>query len=253
MSETLPLLAFQAMLLFARLGAAVLLLPGLGELDVPPTVRLALGLALVALLGPLLGPGLPGLPEQPAELLRLVLLEIVVGLWLGLLARLVSMALVQAGQIVALMMGMASPLQPDAVLGGQGTATGRLFGLLAAVLVLESGLWGLPLRALAESYALLPPGQPWAPGAGAEALAGAVAGSFALALRLAGPLVLAAVLGNLALGLLSRLAPQVPAFLVAAPGQVLAGLLLLALLLPPLLAAWLATARDAFLHLPAPP
>jgi flagellar biosynthetic protein FliR len=151
------------------------------------------------------------------------------------------------------MIGLASPLQPDAMLGAQGTATGRLFGLLAALLVMEGGLHGLPLRALAESYILLPPGAPWPLDSGVSALAQAVAGSLAIGLRLAGPLLLAAVLGNFALGLLSRLAPQVPAFVVAAPGQVLAGLLLLALLLPPLLAAWLATAEDQFRHLPGLP
>ncbi len=242
MLDGLSDLAFHAVLLAARLGGAVLLLPGLGELDVPASIRLALVLALVALLLPGLAPGLPPLPVELPELLRLVLTETAVGLWLGMLARLVALALGQAGQVIGLMVGLASPLQTDPVLGAQSVATGRLFTLLAAVLVLSTGLYALPLRALAESYGALPAGAPVPLGRGAESVAQAVAESLALALRLAGPLVLAAMLGNFALGLLARLAPQVQVFAMAAPGQILAGLLLLGLLLPAMVAAWLGAA-----------
>lgn len=251
--SALPLLAFHAVLLLARIGGAVMLLPGLGEADVPVTVRLALALALVALLLPVLSPNLPALPAAPAALLRLVLLETVAGLWLGLLARLLALALMQAGQVAALMVGLASPLQTDPLLGAQSTATGRLFGLLAAVLVLGSGLHALPLRALAESYAVLPPGGPLPLGSTAEAVAQAVADSLGLALRLAAPLVLAAVLGHLALGLLARLAPRVQVYAVAVPAQILAGLLLLVLLLPAVLGLWLEAMREGLLHLPGLP
>lgn len=247
MPEALPALAFHAVLVVARLGGALLLLPGLGEQDVPPSIRLALLLALVALLLPGLAPGLPAMPEEVPALLRLILLETAIGLWLGLLARLVALALAQAGQVVALMVGLASPLQTDPILGAQSTATGRLFSLLAATLVLSTGLYALPLRALAESYAVLPPGASLGFGRSAESIAQAVADSMALALRLAAPLVLAAVLGNFALGLLARLAPQVQVFTIGIPGQIIAGLLLLGLLLPALIAVWLANADEALL------
>ena len=58
---------------------------------------------------------------------------------------------------------------------------------------------------------------------------------------------LAAVLGNFALGLLARVAPQVQVFTIAAPGQIIAGLLLLGLLLPAIIAVWLAGAGEALL------
>jgi flagellar biosynthetic protein FliR len=244
MLEALPMLAFHGVLVLARLGAAVLLLPGLGEQDVPASIRLALMLALIALMLPGLAGGLPPLPAELPELLRLILAETAIGLWLGLLARLVALALAQAGQVAALMIGLASPLQTDPMLGAHSTATGRLFTLMAAVLVLSTGLYGLPLRALAESYVVLPPGDPLPLGRTAETVARAVADSMALALRLAAPLVLAAMLGNFALGLL---APQMQVFIIAAPGQIMGGLLLLGLLLPAMLAVWLAAARDGLL------
>ena len=251
MLEQLTPLAFHGVLVLARIGAAVMLLPGLGESEVPATIRLALVLALVALLLPGLSPALPPVPEEAPELLRLVALETVVGLWLGLLARLLALALAQAGQVGGLMIGLASPLQgADALLGAQAVALARMLALLAAVIVLGSGLYAIPLRALAESYAVLPPGAPLPTGAAAERVVTAAGESLGLALRLAGPLVLLAVLGNFGLALLARVAPQVQVFIVAAPAQILAGLLLLALLLPALLAAWEEALRQGLLALP---
>jgi flagellar biosynthetic protein FliR len=251
--QALPDLAFQAVLLLVRLGGAVMLLPGLGEQEVPVSIRLALALALVALLLPPLAASLPPLPAELPELLRLLLGETAIGLWFGLLARLVALAMAQAGQMVALMIGLSSPLQTDPVLGAQTTATGRLFALFAATMVLASGLYALPLEGLVRSYTLLPPGAPLPLGSTAEALAQGLADSLGVALRLAGPLILAGILGNFALALLARVAPQMQIFALAAPAQIIGGLLLLMLVLPSLLGVWLASSRDGFLAMTGPP
>ena len=97
---------------------------------------------------------------------------------------------------------------------------------------------------------MLPVGAPLAAGPIAETVAVAAGESLGLALRLAGPFVLLAVLGNLALALIARVAPQVQVFIIAVPAQILAGILLLALLLPALLAAWQEAARAGLGSLP---
>lgn len=246
----LPVLAFQAVLVFARLGAAVMVLPGLGEEEVPATIRVGLGLGLVVLLLPGIAPALPPAPDAAGEAVRLILLEVMVGLWLGGLARLLVMAMAMAGQAIALLLGLAQALVPDPQLGGMGTATGRMFSLAAVVVILGSGLYVLPLRALAQSYALFLPGEPFPAGAGAETMAAAAGESLALALRLASPFVVAAIVINVGLGLLARIAPQVQVYFIAVPGQLLLGLALLALLMPPLLAAFNEALREGFLALP---
>ncbi len=248
--ETLPGLAFHVVLLMGRIGGAVMLMPGLGEAEIPAPVRLAIALALVVLLLPAVAPGLPPIPATPAEMLPPLAMEIAIGLWLGTLSRLIVLALSMAGQAIAAMVGLAGMLVADPSLGPQGTALGRAFGLLAATLVLASGLHGLALRALAESYAVLPAGGPFPAGAAAEAVAMAGAASFELALRLAAPFVMGAVVMNVALGLLARLAPQVQTFFVAVPGQILAGLGLLMVLAAPMLMAFEAAVRASFLAMP---
>ena len=156
--RSLPVLAFQSVLLLSRLGAAAMIAPGLGEADVPVRIRLAVALALVPLLLPLLAGQLPPQPEDIPGTLRLVVTELLVGLWIGSLARVVAMALSVAFQIVALAMGLASVLAPDAQMGAQTAILGRLGSLATAVLVLSTGLYAQPLRALADSYEVLPPG-----------------------------------------------------------------------------------------------
>lgn len=248
--QTLPSLAFQAVLVFARLGAAVMVLPGIGEAEVPAPLRLGLGLALLALLFPVVAPGLPSVPDNAGEVTRLVATEVVVGLWLGGLARVLMLAFAMAGQAIAALVGLAGLLVADASLGVGGTALGRAFGVMAAVLVLSTGLHGLALTALAQSYAVIPVGAAFPAGAAAETFAQAGAASLDLALRLAAPFIIGAVLLNVALGLLARLAPQVQTFFIAVPGQILAGLALLALLAPPLIATFAVALRQGFLALP---
>lgn len=249
----LPALAFQATLLVARLGAAVMVLPGLGEQDVPAMLRLGLAFALVALFLPGLRDALPAPPDDAARAVQLVGLEVVIGLWLGGLARLLVLGFAMAGQMVALLIGLTSALVADPHMGGQAAVTARMASLLAALLVLSTGLYALPLAALAQSYALFPPGAPWPAGEAAEAVAVAAGRGFELALRLAAPFVFGAVVLNVSLGLLSRVAPQVQVYFVAIPGQALAGIALLALLIGPMLAEFTGVLRGFFADLPGSP
>ncbi|MDB5412879.1 MAG: flagellar biosynthetic protein FliR [Rubritepida sp.] len=247
---SLPALAFHAALILCRMGAAVMLLPGLGEAEVPATLRMALALGLVLALLPVLSPGLPALPAEVPGLLLLVAGEVLIGLWIGLLARILVIALALAGQVVSLMIGLSSTLQGDMVLGSSATALARLFSLATAALMLSTGLYEVPLRALAESYSVLPAGGGLPTGAAAEAVARKAGESMSLAMQLAAPFVLASIFLNAGLGLVARLAPQAQIFVLAAPVQILGGLLLLILLLPNMLDLWSRGMIQSFLSLP---
>lgn len=246
----LPAFAFQAALLLARLGAACMIMPGLGEQDVPAPVRLALALALVVLVLPMLRADLPAAPDAAAEAARLIVLESIVGLWLGGLARILALGFAMAGQAIALLIGLSSALVPDPQFGQQTAVTARFMALLGALFLLSSGLYGIPLGALVRSYDVFPVGASWPAGEAAEAMAVAAAHSLDLALRLAAPFVFGAIVLNVSLGLLARLAPQVQVYFIAVPGQILAGIALLAVLIPPMLALFGESMRTLFLALP---
>jgi flagellar biosynthetic protein FliR len=171
-------------------------------------------------------------------------------MFLGWLARLVAAAPPLAGQIIAAVIGQSSVLQPDTVLGPQGAALGRLLGLAATVVVLASGLYVLPLAAIAGSYAVIPGGALLPAADTATAAVTAVGTLFGLAVRLAAPFVLAGVVWHVALALLSRLAPQLQVFFLMLPAQLAGGIALVGLLGAPLLAAWQDAAGPALGLLP---
>jgi len=250
LSETLSGLAFAFMLVLCRCAAAVMLLPALGEADPPPMLRAGLALALAVLLAPVVAPALPKLPNHFLPLAGYVAGELMAGGVLGWLARLIALALPAAGQLISLTTGHSSVLQPDPLLGAQSAALGRLFNLAAPVVILASGLYALPIQALAGSYQVFPAGGMLPAGDLAETALRAVAASFSLALRLAAPFVLISFVWQAGLGLLSRLVPQIQVYFAAMPGQLLGGLLLLALLVGAIIAAWMGAVQEGFAGLP---
>ncbi len=245
-------------LVLARCAGAVMLLPGWAETETPAMLRAAVALALAVLIWPLVAPTMPTVGDDGAMLLAMLARELLAGALLGFLARLVTLALPMAGQMLSLMIGLASVLQTDAAIGAQQTAIARLFGLAAPLLLLGSGLYRLPLRALAGSYQLWPLGLAATHGVAAAVMPAdmlpaaidGIAGGFALALRLAAPFLLASLLLHVTLGLLGRLVPQVQLFLIAMPGQVLGGMALLAGLAVTILRAWGDGATGVFAALP---
>jgi len=246
----LPGWAFAFVLVLGRTGAAMMLLPGLGEADPPAIVRAGFAIALTVLVVPAIAPLVPPVPVGTATAAAMVAAEVVTGLWLGWLARMLVMALPIAGQFLSYMLGVSNVLQLDPEMGAQTTALGRLFSLAVPVAVLSSGLYALPVAALAGSYRLIAPGALLRAGAGTDLAVRAMADSFDLALRLASPMVIASVVWHVAAALLARLVPRVQVYFLALPGQILGGLVLLAALAASILAAWQDAVRAGFDALP---
>ena len=246
----LPGLAYAFALTLARVGCAILLLPGFGEAEIPAMMRAGLALAVTAAILPGVGPLMPPLPAALPLLASQVAAEVATGLFFGWIARLTVQSLPIAGQLIATMTGLASVLQPDPSMGPQTTAFGRIFALAAPALVLASGLYAMPLAALAGSFAVIRPGTLLASGDVAQTVAAATQAAFALGLRLAAPFVLAGLAWQVGLALLARLVPRLQIYFAGLPGQVLGGLALLGLLIGGLLAAFGAAVQGAWSALP---
>lgn len=242
--------AFGFMLVLARVGGAMTLLPGLGETAPPSMLRAGLALCIALLLLPGLLPALPLPPEAGVQAGLMVAAEVLTGVWFGWLARLLMLALPMAAQFIAYMVGISNVLQADAELGPQTTAVARLFEAAAAPLILATGLYTLPLAALEGLYRLIPAGTLLPVEDGTQTVLRGVAETFVLALRLASPFVLASLVWHVATGLMARFLPRLQVYFVAVPGQILGGLLLLASLSGALLSAWLDTLRGGLATLP---
>jgi len=238
------------MLVLARFGAAMALLPGLGETAAPAMIRAGFALSITLLLLPVIFPTPPHAPQADLAAAAMIAAEVITGLWLGWLARLVCIALSMAGQFISYMLGISTVLQPDPEFGAQSTALATLFDAVGPLVILVSNLYTLPLTALAGSYRVIPPGTVLPVADGAAAAVSAVAQCFALALRLASPFLLASIVWHVAIGLVARMVSRMQVYFVSLPGQIVGGLLLLALVFAGTLAAWQDAALDVFGALP---
>ena len=222
---------FQFMMIFCRVGSAVMLLPGFGEAYVPVRVRLVFALMLSLALMPMLADRVPVLPADLDRFVMALTSEIGIGLFFGTLCRIIMMSVLSAGSFIALQTGIANALAVDPTTAQQAAVTGNFLIVVAMMLIFVTGLDHTTLQALVGTYAVMPPGRLPPMGDFANFDARAVADSFTLALQMAAPFLVYGLIFTSAMGLLARLMPTLQVFFVAMPAQLLIGFGLLAVTL----------------------
>jgi flagellar biosynthetic protein FliR len=237
-------------LILARVGAAMALLPGVGEAVAPAIVRIGLALSLTILLVPELQPMMPPVPAAGLSMALMVAGEVITGLWFGWVARMIVLALPIGAQFIGYLIGLSSVLQPDAELGAQSGALGKLFEMAAPALILASGLYRLPLSALDGLFQLIPPGQMLPPAESAQVAIRAVGTGFSLALQLASPFVVVGIAWHIAMGLIARIVSRMQIYFVSMPGQIILGIGLLVITASAMTLAWRDAAQAFFGTLP---
>ncbi|HLI13160.1 MAG TPA: flagellar biosynthetic protein FliR [Alphaproteobacteria bacterium] len=220
---------FGFFLVFARVGTALMLLPGFGESYVSTRIRLLLGLVLAGAVLPIVAPRLPGLPASPVALLVLLGGEILIGFFFGAIGRIMILGLSTAGSIIAYQASLANALVTDIIAAEQGAVIASFLTMVGVLLVFVTDLHHLALRALVDSYALFPPGTLPLLGDLANDVSRIVAQSFLIGVQIAAPLIVLGLVFFFGAGLLSRLMPQVQTFFVLQPLQITLGLLVMLL------------------------
>ncbi|WP_187393877.1 flagellar biosynthetic protein FliR [Oceaniovalibus sp. ACAM 378] len=222
-------------LVLLRVGAAAVVLPVFGEQVVPMRVRLVLALSLTVIVAPGALARMPefDIPPSPGLLLAT---ETVAGLALGGALRLFILALQMAGSMAAQATSLAQ------IFGGHAAdplpAIGHIMAVSGLALAAMLGLHVKLVMLFLLSYDILPPGQ--FPSAGDLMPWGVaqVARAFSLAFSLAAPFIAAALVYNLALGVINRAMPQLMVAFVGAPAITAGGLVLMALAMPSILSVW---------------
>src|SRR3569623_1497108 len=98
---------FAAGLVFARLGAIVMLTPGSGETFIPIRIRLSLALLLALVLFPLVGGAVPAIPANVSGVALAIIRETAIGLLLGGILRFFMTSLATAGEIISIQTTLA--------------------------------------------------------------------------------------------------------------------------------------------------
>ena len=223
----LPAYAAAFMLVFARIGTMVMLLPGPGEMSMPVRVRLTVALVLSALFLPLHRNAYAIDLKDFGPVLLMLGHEIVIGAILGLVARLSISALQVAGAVIAQQMGLGFVTAIDPALGQQNVIVGNFLAMLGLTLIFATDLHYLVIAALNDSYRIFAPGASIMVGDVAKLMTDTVAGAFKVGIQLSAPFLVFGLLFNLGLGILSRLMPQMQVFFVGLPLSILLGLLIL--------------------------
>jgi flagellar biosynthesis protein FliR len=227
----LPTTAFLYILVFARVGSVLMLMPALGEATITARMRLTFALLLSFVLYPIVTPGLPALPDDLVQLVGLVLHEIVIGLVLGGIARLSVMGASVAGAVIASSAGLSVAQAADPTNGGvQGALIGAFLSMLGITLIFATDLHHVAISAIHDSYMIFSPSEPLMFGDIGRTVLETIASSFAIGVQMSAPFIVFGLVFNLGMGILSRLMPQLQVFFIAMPATVGVGLILLALL-----------------------
>lgn len=244
LEEFLPLQVYQIVLVFARVAAAMMLLPGIGETFVAPRIRLLFSAVLALAVAPVIGPQLPPEPASSGGLLVLVLGEVLIGIYFGLVARILLLTIDTAGRVISFSTGLAGATIFNPSITEQGTAIGLLLTMLAILLLFITDLHHLVIRAVVESYEVFRPGGPLMLADLSQAITELVASSFKVAVQLSAPFYVLGLLFFVCLGVLARLMPQLQIFFIGVPIQIYVGMLVLATILGALMTGFLTYYAD---------
>ena len=235
---------FQFFLVFARLGSAIMLLPGFGEAYVSPRIRLVFALTVSLALMPMISPRLPALPKGMGQFAGLLVMEIGIGLFFGMISRLILLGVQTAGSVISLQIGIASALVADPTTQQQAAVTGNFLLALTIVLIFATGLDHMTLKGLVGTYAIFPVGQVPPMSDVADHASRIVSDSFAVAIAMTAPFLVYGIVFAVALGLLARLMPTLQVFFIAMPMQILAGFALMAVALTGMMLYFLSSYED---------
>jgi len=229
----LPEFAMLFLLVFARVGTMVMLLPGLGEQIAPAQTRLILALFITLLALPLVRSSFPPFGSSFSGMMTLLLMEMMIGFTFGLAGRFIMSILQTAGVLVSQEMGLSFTMTLDPTGGdrGQAAAIGNFLSMLGVLLILSSNLHHVAIMGMIDSYKTLVPGQAPPSGDALELGLMVASSAFATAVQISSPFIVFALVFNVGLGVLSRMMPQLQIFFLAMPAMILLGTLIFILVL----------------------
>ena len=216
-------------LIFLRLAGVTMLMPGMGDTGVPSQVRLGFTLLFALMLTPVVGNSLPGLPTGLGDLVGQVLHEVIIGLILGTLLRTLIFTLSTAGEIISLNTGLSFAQTANPTEAQPSSSIGSFLAMFGLVMVYATNTHHLFIRAFVDSYQIFSPVKKIMLADAGALMVRTLSQSFVLAMQMSAPLIVFALVFNVAVGFVGRVMPSFPVFFAATPLSLLLGLSLFAM------------------------
>ena len=215
-------------LAFCRIGGCLMALPGFSSARLPMQIRLFLALVLSMAILPLLWDTIyPVAKGETVIYFRSMLFETLVGAMFGLIAHIYLLGMQFAATIMGTAISFTGPPAQDVL---EDTSESQLasmltFGVLLMLFILD--FHHVVFRALVESYSSIPLGGVITMQRMLITLTDTLVAAMNVAIRVASPFILYGFLFNVAIGLINKLAPQIPVYFISTPYALAGGLLLL--------------------------
>ncbi len=224
--------AWLALLIFplTRILAMISSAPVLGNKQIPARVKIGLSVLLAILIAPTLG-DMPQVSVGSFAGLLIMVQQIIIGVALGFTIRLLFAAVDMAGELAGLQMGLGFANFYDPMNASYTPIIANWLGMIAMLALLSMNGHLQILSALAESFHTLPIGG-MLPAKSFYEVAKWGGSIFIYGLQISLPLLTALLAANIALGILTRAAPQLNLFAIGFPVTLAMGFFVLLLSIP---------------------
>ena len=227
MTATVEGAVIAAFLAFCRIGACFLVMPGLSSVRVPMQIRLFVALAATGGLLVLLWDQIyPYVDRRPGVRVPRIVSELLIGVLIGLLARLYILALQFIGAAIAMLIGYGGMSGPGVEDGEPQAALGAIISFSALLLLFVFDFHHEIIRALVASYQIAPLDVLFNPQSALIDVTDTLSESFLVVLRLGSPFIAYSLLVNLTIGFVNKLVPQIPVYFISLPFVIAAGLII---------------------------
>lgn len=217
-----------------RILGLIAIAPPFGNNTVPVQVKLVLGVMLALIVAPSIPPLAVADPLSIAGIM-ILMQQLVIGLAMGFIMRVVFAGIEMAGEVIGLTMGLGFATFFDPQTQGRSSAISQFLVLLATLIFLSMNMHHALFAALIDSFKTIPISTTLSAGFSFQRLAIWGGEIFSTGLRLSLPIVAALLITNVALGILTRAAPQLNLFGIGFPITIGVGFLMLGMILPYLL------------------
>ncbi|MFD1328447.1 flagellar biosynthetic protein FliR [Mycoplana ramosa] len=212
---------------FCRVGGCFMLLPGFSSARVAMQIRLFLAVAVSMAVLPLLWDSIyPKTQGATLAYVQVILFETLTGVVIGLITRYYVLGLQFAGTSLTMMIGFNAPPSPDIIEEAAENQLTNLISFAGLMVLFTLNFHHVVFRALVDSYTTIPMGG-FNPQSALITLTDTLAQTFSIMLRLASPFIIYGLLFNVTVGLINKLAPQMPIYFISLPYIILGGLFLL--------------------------
>lgn len=226
---------FPFLLVLSRVTGAIMMIPGLGSQYINTPIRILFSMAIAAVIAPLITDSMPSAPSEPYMFFSYVMIEALIGLFIGTMGRMLLVSLEVAGTVIGFQSGLMNAFVMNPVEGRQSSLPATFMSVMVLALIFIGDIHHLALQAVFDSYQVFQPGLL----TGYESLTNdflksitrIITEAFILGTQIAAPLIILSMLFFIGMGLLNRLMPQLQVFFVMQPFQIFVGFLTLSMIL----------------------